>query len=105
MLNKIQLGHLGVMMIEKRSDHGQHFVLILGFGGCKGGFSNISRVGIRFILEAPDVSPKCHSHVMKCICTNQTSVIRSIGSFSREINLIVFKDFAQKYSVGQGVVR
>jgi len=91
-------------MIEKHSDHAQHFLLILGFGGRKGGFSSISKVGIKFILEAPDVSSKCHSHMMKGIGANQTSVIRSIGSFSREINLIVFKDFAQKYSVGQGVV-
>jgi len=104
MLNGIQLGRPGLLMVKKCSDYTQHFLLVVGSGCSRGGFSSVHKVSIRFIFEAPGGASKRHSHMVKGICTNQACVIWSVGSFPREVHLVVLKDFAHKHSIGQRVI-
>jgi len=103
-LNGLQFCRPGLMLIKESCDHAQHFLLVMSSGGRRGGVSSIHRVIIWFILEAPGVAPKGHSHVMKGICPNQACVIWSVGGLTREVHFVVLKNFAHEYGIGQRIV-
>jgi len=103
-LNGLQFCRPDVMLIKKSRDHAQHVLLVTSPGGRGRGISSILRVTIRFILEAPGVALKGHSHVMKDICPNQTCVIWSVGSLAREVHFVELENFAHENGIGQRII-
>jgi len=99
-LNGVHLGHPGLMVTKKSGDHSQHVLLIGSMGSDSGGrFCSATWVFLKFILERPGVCPKGQAHVVKSVCSNQTGVVLAVRGFPREMNIIMFKYFAQEDTV------